>query len=216
MSRFWPFRGASAPEAEADPPPPFEFHSRGLEYVVAQRPRDRPWSVLDLGPANNSNLHFFVGLGARYVVEDLWRTIAPCRSVTAHMASCLETLPDLLAYEPGTGFDLVLAWDLLDHLDTECLAIVGSRLAPGCRSGCLMHSLVTRSERMPGNPLGYTIVDNETIRHPRKEPPATIASPQHTDATLVRSLAPWSVDKTFLLKHGVQEHIFERPIDGSD
>ncbi len=80
------------------------------------------FSVLDLGPATPSNLEFFLGRGARLTVADF----APSRG---------DTLSELIRAEPGTHFDLVLAWDFLNYLPRERLGLLAAKpralLPPG-------------------------------------------------------------------------------------
>jgi hypothetical protein len=198
------------PEAAAAAPAPTPpFRSWALADLLKRRSADRPWRVLDLGPASNHNLAWFAAHGATYTVESLYGTIVPCRMGGRLDAGCMRTLPDLLTYAPGTHFDVVLAWDLFDFLGPSGVNVLGERLAPCCDARTLVHAAVSREGRVPPRPGHWEMVDERSIRLTPAEGPL-LGTVRFTDASLVRALGPFRVHKSYLLQNGLQEYLFER------
>ena len=193
----------------APPPAPAPaFRSWALADLLRRREADRRWRVLDLGSANHTNMTFFVGRGASYVVEALYSTTAPCRFGGRFDAGCMRALPDLLQFTPETRFDAILAWDLLDYLGAPGLAVLGERLAPHCHARTLLHAMVAREGRLPAQPARWEIVDDHTIRQwPQGGP--LLDTVRLTDASLQRALGAFRVDRSYLLQNGLQEFLLE-------
>ena len=169
---------------------------------------DRPWRVLDLGSVNTANFRFFTERGV-YAVEELFATVSPCRSAGLLDVACMGKLTNLVAFKPGTRFDAVFAWDLLDYIGTAGAAVVAQRLAGYCHPRTLVYASVSREARIPPHPGRWEIVDEQTIRHQPDPHPAAMPSPRFVDATLQRSMAAFRIHKSYLLKQGLQEYLLE-------
>ena len=207
--RLWPLRAESSPPVLEPPaPPPSPFRSWALADLLRRRQADRRWRVLDLGEATNGNMLFFTNRGATYVVEALYDTTAPCRQGGRFDATSMRSLPNLLTYPPGTSFDVVLAWDLLDYLGPAGLAVLGERLAPCCHPRTLLHAVVAREGKLPPHPAHWELVDEQTIRQrPAGGPQVNPA--RLTDASLQRALGSFRVHRSYLLQNGQQEFLLE-------
>jgi hypothetical protein len=211
MKRLWPF-GAEARRQPAPPPPsaPAEpFRSWALSDVLARRAADRRWRVLDLGSAYPTNLRFFAARGASYAIEELYSTVAPCRTGGRLNAACMRSLPDLLTFKPGTRFDAIFAWDLLDYLGHEGAAVVGERLPAYCHAQTLLYCAVSREPRIPPTPGRWEVVDERTMLHLRSEAAGAVAGPRFVDATLLRAFPGFRIHKSYLLKQQLQEYLLE-------
>ena len=211
MASFWR-RLVSSPEpivAEDPLPVPSSFRSRALTYLLEGRPKGAPWQVLDLGPPSQANLSFFAQLGASYTVEDLYRSILPCYQGASIRTDCIESLPNLLEFNSERRFDLVLAWDLLNFLPRESHEILASRLAPHCHEGTYIYALLTMEDKIPQTPGKVVILDDKTIELRNWETDRTRPSLKHTSSVLSDSMAPFVVDKTYLLKVHMQEYLLE-------
>ena len=220
MSFSWPFRrepratsaarslGPAQLEPLAGSPAPIRFRSWALSDMLRRRLADRPWRVLDLGSVNTANFRFFTERGG-YAVEELFATVAPCRLGGQLDAGCMARLPNLLSFRPGTRFDAVFAWDLLDHLGPAGAGVLGDRLAAYCHPRTLVYAAVSRDARMPAQPSRWEVVDEQTIQHQPAATSALLPSPKFVDATLQRALAAFRVHKSYLLQHGLQEYLLE-------
>ena len=222
MSRLWPF-GREAPTGRdsgrdsarraVEPPPaavaaPAPFRSWALTDMLRRRMADRPWRVLDLGSVNNANFHFFTERGV-YAVEELFATVAPCRVAGLLDVGAMAKLPNLLAFKPGTRFDAVFAWDLLDYVGAAGAAVLAQRLAAYCQPRTLVYAAVSRDARMPARPGRWEVVDEQTIRHQPADAAASLPAPRFVDATLQRAMGAFRVHKSYLLKQGLQEYLLE-------
>ena len=209
MSPFWPFGRRPAPAPTEEGPEHVEFHSRALPELLQPGGGGTP-SYLDLGPADNVNLAFFSGRGARYAVEDLHGTLEPCRSAGRIDPKCMRELSGLLTFSEGTEFDVVLGWDLLNYLDLQGLAVLTERLLPWTHLGTLWYFLISREQRLPARPRHFEIAGRETVRHSVADTRNTLPSPRYNQPPLEHALAPFGVHRGYLLKVGFQEYVFMR------
>ena len=200
------FRRRKEPEREAPAESrPVRFRARGFSFLLEDLPGGRPWRILDLGEADNVNLNFFAGQGARYTVESLYRGILPCRRSGTFDVDCLARRQDFLRFDSRTEFDAILAWDLLDYLPPGGLDLVASRLAPVAGPSTLLYSVVSREPKLPPRPARCRIVDGETVEMTHETEVRTFPGPRYTQAQLDESLTPFRVERSYLLKIHAQE-----------
>ena len=154
----------------------------------------KAYSVLDLGPATPSNLEFFLGRGARFTVADF----APSRT---------DMFSELIGAEPGSHFDLVLAWDFLNYLPREKLGLLLRSLEPYFRPGTAVHALVATGRQMPAAPRRYRIEDAQTLvsEGPRGR---LIPSPRYVEQDLLRCMPGLIVEHRFQLRNEMLEYLF--------
>ncbi len=150
--------------------------------------------VLDLGPASPANLDFFLGRGAKLTVADF----TPSRG---------EAISDLVRVEPGTHFDLVLAWDFLNYLQRDRLGALLRSLEPYFRPGTTIHALVATAREMSAAPRRYRIEDAETLlcEGPRER---VVPSPRYAEGDLLRCMPGLNVEHRFQLRNGMLEYLF--------
>jgi hypothetical protein len=126
--------------------------SNGLKEFLGLLTDIERGGLLDLGPAWQSTLTFFLDRGFRVSAEDLfcsWKefgaeeesrravvaTSAEAPSEAATPAARAEKfLGTALAY-PAENFNAILAWDLFDYLDGELAAQLAARLYQVLRPG---------------------------------------------------------------------------------
>lgn len=202
------------PEPEAPPAGPREevHTSPALEALVARLERSAPPSILDLGPAVGANVEFFSRFAGRLSIADFHGSLVADETLAVrfheHPAA---VLPELLSppREGGRGHDVVLAWDLFNYLTREQMQAVGAHLGRLTRPGAHLLALVATAPEIPAEPRIYRIEEGaslsytETGSRPRK-------SPRWVPAELGRSLADFTVDRSYLLRHGVQEYLMLR------
>lgn len=220
-------RGKAGERPGTEPAPPDELAPRreehaspALEALVRQLetlpPAPSRPSVLDLGPALGDNVVWFSRFGGRFRVADLYRSLAADERLALSFHERPEkALEQLLPPDDGEGagaeggYDLVLAWDLLNYLDREQLEALGRHLGNLVRPAGLLLALVATSRQIPAEPRRFHVLDRATLRYttpvsrPRKSPawpPAVVGS----------SFPAFTVDRSYLLRHGIQEYLLQR------
>jgi len=219
--------GAAARPAPAAPGPTASVGpsanvriSNGLKEflgLISDTPHAR---VLDLGPAWQSTVSFFIEKGYRISAEDLLRTWkdflvseeenlrkAPVGAETDKISPAMladKFLQSALQY-PEKSFQGVLAWDLLDYFDPEVLPRLIERLSvllqPGGALLALFHS--RPAERYHR----YRVVDSQTIE---LLPSPTIAVHAHVfqNREILSLFADFRSSKTFVGRDQVREALF--------
>ena len=113
--------------------------------------------VLDLGPAVGGNVDFLAGLSCRVQIADLQQSLFPSDEARPTISG--EDFQALLDHDlpPGEGFDVVLAWDLLDYLEESRIRILSRHLARLCPAGSLLLVLVSTRREIPDRPNRFEI-----------------------------------------------------------
>lgn len=220
----WLFGNRKNPPAPPEEPPSGprqEVHaSPALEALVERLRRCAPPSILDLGRAVGSNVEFLSRFAARLSIADLHGTLTADESLAIRFqdqpsAVLPEVLPALQS-DPGAPegrHDVVLAWDLFNYLTRDQLDALGEVLTRLTRPGAHLLALVATAPEIPAEPVVYTILTDGRLRYtvhcprPRK-------SPRWAPAELGRSLSGFTVDRSYLLRHGIQEYLMLRREEG--
>lgn len=199
-------RGAAvAKGAAADAAP---FASLALQTLVERLETHDSCHVLDLGPGIGANMEFLLGIASHLHVADLYDTLlgfdAPFHGPGR---ACCPVFPGLLPTTSGRRFHLVMAWTLLDYLDRDDLPRLARHLGDIGAPGMLMHALVSTRARIPQTPPVLRI-ENGGLR---SEPHAAAESdgPRQGQVRLLERLPGFRVARTFLLRNGLQEYVFE-------
>ncbi len=199
-------RHAAASVAVApEPPPPPELHTApGLVQAFA-RLEGRPKRILDLGPPLHANLSRYARLSPRLAIADLTGALEDGLSPVAAIDEAFAALPSGGLAEP---YELVLAWDLPNHLGREALPRLAAILAPRCSQGCHLYALLEVGKTMLALPRRYRIREGELEQEASTG--EEIACPRLQPGELDRVLPGFVVDKSRLLAHGVQEVLLLR------
>jgi len=121
-------------------------------------------------------------------------------------------LSGLLAFPADTRFDAVLAWDLLNYLDRHEMVVLARLLARFCRPGALLFALISILKKIPAEPMRFRILDQERLSYETRTA-ATRPCPRYAPAELNELLRGFRPDRSFLLRHGIQEFLFARESD---
>jgi len=152
------------------------------------------FSVLDLGRASPANLDFFLGRGARLTVADF----TPSR---------VDAISELVRVEPGTYFDLVLAWDFLNYLPPGRLSALLGSLEPFFRPGTSIHAFVATAREMPAAPRRYRIENSETLLC-EEATERLVPAPRYVEQGLLKCMPGLVVEHRFQLRSGMLEYLF--------
>jgi len=197
---------SASPPAEAAPP---DHRSLALpRFLDALRSVPRP-RVLDLGPPIAGNITFLSGLSCRVRIADLHRSLA-AEPLEGRRPQAMSALFErLLPFTPDERIDGLLAWDVFDYLRPDQISSLMARLTPACRPEGLALVLVSTRHQIPTAPTRYRILDRDHVagesRLERMRP-----SPRYTQADLARMAPGLSVQRSFLLRSGIQEYLLVR------
>lgn len=197
-------RAVAAPAREAP------FASLALAMLMEQFGERRDCRVLELGPGLAANVGFLTSFCSRLFVEDLHHTLAGLGEPYSgqHRLYC-PLFPALLPHGGQAPFDLALLWNLLDYLDRDDIRRLSDHLATLGQRGMLLYAMVSTRARIPAAPSSYKIagagnlVCLSTAAQERD-------GPRHSQVRLLEQMRGFRVKRSFLLRNGMQEYLFER------
>lgn len=204
MSWFRSRRPPPAPE-EAAPAAPETHHSLALPDLLSQLHPDRRLHILDLGPAIGANVDFWTDRHLCTVeVADVYPSL-----VAAQRGDPGAAVAAALPAEGARVADVVLAWDVFNYLDRERLKALGERLAARSRPGTLLFALVWTGKEIPVEPGRFLIQDESHLAY-GVDTSRTRPGPRYRPAEVAAMTAGFATDRSFLLRHGVQEYLLVR------
>jgi hypothetical protein len=150
--------------------------SNGLKEFLSQLNGIGRGHLLDLGPARQTTLNFFMERGFKVYTEDLlitwknfldgdekqWREVPaggaiPDMSPAARAERFLQTT----LLHPPESFDAVLVWDLLDYLDGELVSRLVARITALTRDGGVAFAIF--HSRKPEGFHRYRVIDAQNL-----------------------------------------------------
>jgi hypothetical protein len=150
--------------------------SNGLKEFLFQLDGIGRGQLLDLGPARQTTITFFIERGFKVYTEDLlitwknfldtdekqWREL-PAGSVNMEMtpAARAERFLETTLLHPSDTFDAVLVWDLLDYLDSELVSRLVTRITSLVRDGGVAFAIF--HNRKPEAFHRYRVVDAQSL-----------------------------------------------------
>jgi hypothetical protein len=164
---------------------------------------DGTLSVLDLGPASQSSFQLYSGLARRIRFADV--LVDPASTddpSTKGFAARLEALGS----DHDPQYDLVLAWNILDHLGAESRSALIARLANRTAPGARLYALVDASGRPETYPLRFSLLDRDRVLQ-QPVGPSRPSHPEILPAELERLLRPFRVCHAFTLRGGWREYV---------
>lgn len=209
MSWFSGRRERPAPPAEAAEPAAEVHDSLALKTLLDELPAGGRVRVLDLGPAVGANLEFLSRrYSCRLQVGDLYRSAAAAgRRWGDPDADPAPLLPELLPL--SDEIDLVLAWDLLNYLTRKQIGALARHLGDACAPGARLLTMIATGAEMPREPLTYLLRGDGTLLY-RGRGRHTRPAPRYRPAEIDELTPGFTVDRSFLLRHGIQEYLLVR------
>jgi len=190
---------------------PAEYGSPALARVAEHLARGGKRQVLDLGKALQHNLDFLSQFPTRLFFEPLEDVLSDVRAGTVRVEPDSAPPPPpfagLFVYPAEVRFDLILAWDLFDYLEPEHIDALCERLSPHLARDCLLFCLVSNQAEIPAEPRRYRILTEGRLAYEPRGP-ARIPGPQHSAMALKARLPDFSLERSFLLRNGMQEYLF--------
>ena len=184
-----------------------EVHrSLALPSVLGAMARGPKPHVLDLGPAIGSNVEYLSQYGCRLSIQDLYLTRSSAvdgEELGAEFFEQLLPLPD------GPLYNVVFAWDLFNYLSRKELKHLTARLRQACRPGAQVLALIWIHKSIPAQPIRFRFRGPDQLHYDRRtslERPG----PRFQPAEINQLMSGFQVDRSFLLRHGIQEYLFVR------
>jgi Methyltransferase domain len=183
-----------------------EVHrSLALPAVFTALSRGHKLNVLDLGPATGGNVERLSEYGCKLFIEDLYASKASAEGASLDA----EFFAQFFDPQAGTQFDVVLAWDLINYLDREELRHLASWLRQCCRPGALLFALVSIHKTIPAQPIRFRFHDGDKLVYERLTA-VERPGPRFAPWDLKSAFKGFEVDRSFLLRHGIQEYLLIR------
>jgi len=171
--------------------------------------RGRKVNVLDLGSAVGSNVEFLSQYGCKLFIEDLYAALSSRTSGEEGDLAGSEFFADFLSLPEDTRFDVILAWDLFNYLHRKELATFSEQLRRFSHKGTLLLALISYHKQIPTQPYRFKIKDEQTLVYERRTA-SERPSPRIAPAEVTGLVKGFRVDRSFLLKHGIQEYLLVR------
>ncbi|MDX1642827.1 MAG: hypothetical protein R3244_00570 [Thermoanaerobaculia bacterium] len=207
-SRVFSRRTRSA--AETKPEGPQRHRSLAVEYTLERvRAGEGKVEVLDLGSACGETLAYYSDLPCKIYFADFYSDLKsrppdPEDGLDGFLEACRRCLP----FGPESRFDLVHSWDLFNYLELEQIGGLSRFLAPHLAPEAPLVSLIWIRQRIPAQPCRFAILDDHTVEY-RPSSPAETTAPRYKEPDLLRAMGSYRARKSFLLRHGVQEYVFD-------
>lgn len=182
------------------------YKSHGLNVLVSLVPASAKFVVLDLGTALRANVDFWSRYPCQLFIHDLYRDYA-AGDLSRTEKGRDDFFGELLSFEAGIRFDIILAWDLLNYLEQEDISAVMRRLMHWCKAGTLVFALVSSQPQIPAEPTLFRIIDSEQITY-ESFAPQMRPCPHHQPRDLARLFSGFDISHSFLLRNGIQEFLF--------
>ena len=172
--------GAVVAAAAARSPDPRESNrvSNGLKELLWNLDGLGRGSLLDLGPAWQTTLSFFIERGFRVSSEDIlheWKDFlveeeTKLRAAAGQLPESVDTTPggraarflaENLQY-PNATFDAILLWDLLDYLEPALAKLMVTALTDLLRAGGVVFAMF--HSKKPDGFHRYRVADSNTLQ----------------------------------------------------
>jgi hypothetical protein len=196
--------------------------SNGLKEFLFQLEGIGRGHLLDLGPARQSTLNFFIERGYKVYTEDLlttWKNFLDSderqvrelppdanRPELTPAARAERFLQNTLQYPEGT-FDALLLWDLLDYLDSDLVSRIAARMTSLVREGGA--ALAMFHMRKPETFHRYHILNAQSLE---LIPSSCPFAPQRVfqNREIADLFRLWRSSKTFVGRDQLREVVFMR------
>ncbi len=183
--------------------------SLGLNALLDTMQDDRTYSILDLGPALEDNVRFWSQFSCRLHIQDFYRSYQEWKAATEQEEECEEAaFSTLLPFSDKMVFDIILVWDLFNYFDLRELAVLVQRLSRWCRPGTRLFAMISILPNISASPTMFRIVNREQMIH-EITTQETRPSPRHQPRDILKLMERFTVSCSFLLRHGIQEYVFE-------
>jgi hypothetical protein len=189
-------------------PEPVVHTSLGLQALCERLQTVETCEILELGPVRNGNLEFWSRFHPSIYIADL-RSSLPLPVVVSEDSDFVE--PDwdrLLGLPADRGYDVILAWDLLNYLELPAVTSIIKHLTGFCRPGTVLFTLIFDQKQMPEEITVYNIMDEAHLQYEYASP-GMRTCPRHQPRALAGVMSRFKTADSFRLRNGVVEYLFQ-------
>ncbi len=193
-----------------DPTGPRRYRSLAMEPCHGALPvGERKVEILDLGSASTETLAFYSGLSCKIYFADFfvdWKSgsAESGKSRDDFASRCASLLP----FDNSMRFDLIHTWDLFNYMKRDEITALSSHIRRFSTDRAPLVSMIWNRPRIPAQPNRYAIIDLETLEY-RPSTSGERRGPRYTEPDLLRAMPGFGAGRSFLLRHGIQEYVFE-------
>ena len=210
MSRWFESQPSDSapPEQGSSIEDPAVHSSLALNVLFHQIRPGRKYHILDLGPALGPNVEFFSQFSCKIYIEDLYDSLSSFDYLSPEDGISSDKVFDyLLPFARTTRFDIILTWDILNHLEPDAFQGLMRHLGRFCRRGTMLFSLIWTPQHIHDKPHHFRIIDNHNLLY---EPQSAVLKtcPRLGQTDLQRMMPYFRVTNSFQLRNGVREYIF--------
>jgi hypothetical protein len=196
-------RGQVVPSSAASETSSPLFHS-----LVERMDEDSRYEILDLGPATPENIAFFGRYHCRLNIADCLTDLVALHKDEEDVEAQLgERVRSMLPPHADRRFDIVLAWDVLNYLDKAVLRALIEDLSGSIDHNTQLHAYVYPRQSMPERPSRFRIFPDGSLAI-TPGAPAERPSPCYLQPELEKLMPGLTVQRSVLLKNGIQEYLF--------
>jgi hypothetical protein len=184
-----------------------EYPSLAFKALMEILQDEQNYGVLDLGRAIGANVDFFSEFSCQLYVADLFRTLEPqIPDPTEEEINWEPIFKELLPYEEGTRFDLVLAWDVLNYLSQPQIGALIQHISDYCAPDAMLFAMISTRKDIPAHPRSYHIVDSSRLVYQTMSE-AVRPCPFYKEPDLLRLMPRFRVKNSYILRNGIQEYL---------
>jgi hypothetical protein len=184
--------------------------TQAVGYALRRLPPvERKYEVLDLGQACGETLQFYAELPSKIFFAGFFSDLKglapePEEGLEGFERAMRASLP----FEDRTRFDLVVTWDLFNYLKREEIEALTTYLRRYMSETAPLVSLIWYQGRIPVQPHRFAVIDDQSLEY-RPTSQAEMDGPRYKEPDLLRAMPAFRVSKSFLLRNGVQEYVFQ-------
>jgi hypothetical protein len=170
---------------------------------------ERKYEVLDLGQACSETLRFYAELPSKIYFAGFFsdlKGLAP--EPEEGLKRFNKALEESLPFAARTRFDLVVTWDIFNYLRLDEVEALTTYLRRFMSESAPLVSLIWYQRRIPAQPQRFALLDAESLEY-RPTSQAEMDGPRYKEPDLLRAMHSFRVSKSFLLRNGIQEYVFQ-------
>lgn len=167
-------------------------------------------TIFDISCARQSSIDFFSDYWCKLVVADALNSLYKLEQQAGQESvEYIGALKNAIQFyqRPAPELDMILLWSLPNYLSPSHLKELVKYLMTFTSRRVMLHAYIYNSEKMPAEPVSYTIRTDKTVAMSRPSD-INVNCPLYHLAELQKYFSPLKVEHSMILSSGVQEYVF--------